>query len=76
VGLPARSGEHVLARLKQDARTSAIPVLVLSADATPRQMRRVLGAGACDYLTKPLDLVQLVTVVRAALDANPRQGEL
>jgi signal transduction histidine kinase/CheY-like chemotaxis protein len=76
LGLPDLSGEHVLARLKQDARTSAIPVLVLSADATPRQMRRVLGAGACDYLTKPLDLVQLVTVVRAALDANPRQGEL
>jgi len=45
---------------------------VLSADASPRQIRRLLAAGADGYLTKPLNLDELlalldeVTAARAA----------
>jgi CheY-like chemotaxis protein len=66
--LPDMPGAKVLTKLKQDPRTSHIPVLVVSADATQRQIRRMRAAGAVDYLTKPLDLVELLDAMRAALE--------
>jgi signal transduction histidine kinase/CheY-like chemotaxis protein len=71
--LPDVPGEKVLAELKGDARTRDIPVLVMSADASPRKQRRVLAEGADGYLTKPVGLAQLVEIVRASL-AGQRQG--
>ncbi len=52
-------GDQVLSRLTAERETSGIPVAVLSADASPRVIRRLLTAGACSYLTKPLDLARL-----------------
>ncbi|MBW3638092.1 MAG: response regulator, partial [Armatimonadetes bacterium] len=54
--LPDISGLDVLARLKQNPRTAAVPIVVLSADATPRQIQRALDAGAQSYLSKPLEV--------------------
>lgn len=67
LNLPDLPGEKVLAELKRDVRTRSIPVLVLSADATPRRIRRVMAAGADDYLTKPLNLAEFGRAVRAWL---------
>lgn len=65
--LPDMHGREVLARLKSDPSTRSIPVIVLSADATPRQVKRLLDAGAYEYLTKPVDIPGfLETVQRAA----------
>jgi PAS domain S-box-containing protein len=52
--LPDMDGEDVLAALQADARTAAIPVIVVSADATLRRIEDLLAAGAQDYVTKPL----------------------
>jgi PAS domain S-box-containing protein len=68
--LPDAPGESVLARLKQDPRTSSIPVVVLSADATPGRVSRAEVAGAAHYLTKPLDLQEFLRVVAATLDST------
>ncbi len=65
--LPDLPGEEVLAQLKRDPRTQSIPVLVLSASASPRRERRLLAMGAYAYLTKPLDLQQFWTVLDQAL---------
>jgi PAS domain S-box-containing protein len=54
--LPDVRGDEVLVRLRTDPKTSHIPVLVLSADATPGEIKRLLASGAEDYLTKPLDV--------------------
>lgn len=63
--LPDGSG---LALLEVVRRTRPdLPVVVLSADATARQIDRVMRAGATHYLTKPLDLDLLVSTVRGAL---------
>ena len=61
--LPDLPGVEVLGRLRADPATSDIPVVVLSADATPSQIHRLLAAGAQQYLTKPLDVAELLTVV-------------
>ncbi|HMA37696.1 MAG TPA: CHASE3 domain-containing protein [Chloroflexia bacterium] len=65
--LPDLSGEEVLARLQADARTASIPVVVLSADATPQRIQRLLAAGARAYLTKPIMIAEFWQVLDAAL---------
>jgi PAS domain S-box-containing protein len=65
--LPDIPGEVVLRELAADARTRDIPVLVVSADATPRQIDRLRSAGAKDYLTKPIDIDRFLDAVDAVL---------
>jgi signal transduction histidine kinase len=54
--LPDINGDEVLQQLQANEATRAIPVVMLSADATPRQIERLRAAGARDYLTKPLNV--------------------
>jgi PAS domain S-box-containing protein len=65
--LPDMSGEEVLQRLWADPTTAKIPVAVLSADATAIQQQRLLAAGAVAYLTKPMDLPLLLSLLDARL---------
>jgi signal transduction histidine kinase/CheY-like chemotaxis protein len=57
--LPDIPGESVLDQIRAEPVTSAIPVVVLSAEASPKVVDRVLRKGAHAYLTKPLDLSEL-----------------
>jgi signal transduction histidine kinase/AmiR/NasT family two-component response regulator len=68
--LPDLPGEQVLGRLKADPATAAIPVVVISADATPGQVSRLLHAGAAAYLTKPLDVREFLAAVDGATGAG------
>jgi PAS domain S-box-containing protein len=56
-------GEEVLRRLRADPETAAVPVVVVSADATAGQIQRLLAAGATQYLIKPLDIAQFLEVL-------------
>ena len=71
--LPDLGGEEVLRRLKADSRTESIPVIVLSADATPAQLARMESEGIVAYLTKPLNIGLFLDTLRAAL-AHPDPG--
>jgi PAS domain S-box-containing protein len=61
--LPDVTGAEVLRRLRQDARTRATPVIVISADATSGQADRLIELGAQGYLTKPLDVDRFLAVL-------------
>jgi two-component system, sensor histidine kinase and response regulator len=61
--LPDLPGWEVLSRLRRDEATRGIPVVVISADATARQIKRLMMAGAHAYLTKPLDMVEFFRVL-------------
>ena len=65
--LPDLPGEEVLRRLWANTATRAIPVAVLSADATMNQRKRLLAAGAVAYLTKPLELAALLKLLDETL---------
>ena len=67
--LPDIPGEEVLRRLRGDARTARIPIVVVSADATPQSLDRLRAAGADAYLTKPLDVDEFLRVVETFLPA-------
>ncbi len=66
--LPDMQGIDVLERLLADPRSGQAAVVVVSADANPHQISRLLAAGAQDYLTKPLNVARLLQIldVRAA----------
>ena len=57
------SGEEVLRHITEDAELRKIPVAVLSADAMPGQVKRLKAAGAMAYLTKPLDVAQVLALL-------------
>ena len=72
--LPDLPGEEVLRELRSDERTHAIPVVVISADATARSVARLRAAGADDYLTKPLDLEEFLATVERHLEGLNGDG--
>jgi PAS domain S-box-containing protein len=61
--LPDLPGWEVLSRLQRDKVTRDIPVVIISADATSRQLKRLMAAGARAYLTKPLDMPEFFRVI-------------
>ncbi len=66
--LPDISGLELLRHFKAEPATAAIPVIIVSADATPQQIDTALDAGAVRYLTKPVDVTELLAVLDDLLD--------
>lgn len=78
VMMPELDGIGVLRKLRSIESTSAIPFIFLSAKSERVDMRSGLGLGADDYLTKPLDIDELIASVRLRLDrvaAQQRKAE-
>ncbi|MGY2874475.1 signal transduction histidine kinase/ActR/RegA family two-component response regulator [Marmoricola sp. URHA0025 HA25] len=61
-------GVEVLQILRDDPATADIPVAIVSADAMPRQVQRLLSSGAVAYLTKPIDIHRLLDLVDDAVE--------
>jgi CheY-like chemotaxis protein len=61
--LPDLSGAHVLSALKNHPLTAGIPVVILTADASSTQPPQLLSAGAERFVTKPLDLDEILQVL-------------
>jgi CheY-like chemotaxis protein len=68
--LPDISGLELLRHLKQDDAVADVPVIVVSADATPQRMEQALTLGALHYVTKPLDIAHFLSLVDDALMAS------
>jgi signal transduction histidine kinase/CheY-like chemotaxis protein len=61
--LPDMHGHEVLRILRSDPATQTVPVIVLSADASPKEINRLLAAGSQAYFTKPIDIPKLLQKV-------------
>jgi len=64
VQLPGIDGVEALTRLREDERTAAIPVLALTAQAMSGDRERFLEAGFDGYLSKPIDVGELLRTVK------------
>jgi two-component system, cell cycle response regulator DivK len=64
VQLPDIDGREALRRLRADERTAAVPVLALTAQAMQGDRERFLDAGFDGYLSKPVDVAELVRTVK------------
>lgn len=72
VQLPGIDGVEALAQLRGDERTSAIPVVALTAQAMRGDGERFLDVGFDGYLAKPVDVVELIRVVEStAITSDP-----
>lgn len=67
--LPDVSGLELLRHLKADDLLASIPVIVVSADASPKHMEQALTLGAAHYVTKPLDVTQFLKLVDGVLES-------
>jgi PAS domain S-box-containing protein len=66
--LPDIDGLELLRRLKDDPDTEAIPVVAVSADATRERSEQALREGALHYLTKPVNVAELLGVIDDLLE--------
>jgi two-component system, response regulator len=62
--LPRLDGYEVLKRIKNDPRTSAIPVVMLTSSSEERDVMRTYQVGANSYIVKPVDFEQFTESVR------------
>lgn len=74
VHLPDIDGGTVLSSLRLDPTTADIPVVILSADASEIQRRTLLGKGAVAYLTKPVNVSELVATIERLAVASAGNG--
>jgi PAS domain S-box-containing protein len=75
--LPDIPGWEVLSRLQRDDATREIPVVVISADVTPRQINRLMAAGARAYLTKPFDMQEFFRIIeQTTAPASPKSVQV
>jgi CheY-like chemotaxis protein len=61
--LPDISGEQVLAQLRADPDSQAIPIVVVSGETDPAVQHRILARGAQWWLTKPFEIADLLRLV-------------
>jgi two-component system, cell cycle response regulator DivK len=64
IQLPDIDGVEALRRLRADERTAAVPVLALTAQAMQGDRERFLEAGFDGYVSKPVNVVELIAIVK------------
>ena len=72
VNLPGVDGFEVLSTLRADATTATTPVVLMTAQDDRASVRRGMGMGADDYLTKPFTAEEIRDTVRARLEMSSR----
>lgn len=73
IGLPLMDGFTATRRIREDRELSKVPIVVVSAHATPEYRVKALAAGCTEYLTKPIDFERLKKVL--AILARPLDDE-
>jgi CheY-like chemotaxis protein len=75
VRLPDADGPEVLATLRADARSAAIPVVAVTANAMPGDEHMLLQAGFTSYLCKPIAILDLPEHINRLLEQSPEQAQ-
>ena len=70
IGLPGIDGLEALRILKAGDATKHIPVIAISANAMPHDVEKGRQAGFMSYLTKPIDINELLKAVKEVLSTD------
>jgi CheY-like chemotaxis protein len=72
IHLPDVDGVQALVQLRADERTASIPVLAVTAQAMRDDRARFLAAGFDGYISKPVNVRELIGTVRSHCEPRPR----
>lgn len=75
INMPGMDGYQVLQSLRANAVLDRTPVIAVTANAMPREIRRGIEAGFTAYVTKPVDVEQFLQAVDEALAHAPERAE-
>ena len=64
MSMPEMDGWTATSIIKKDEQTRSIPLLALTAHALPGDRQRAMDAGCDEYITKPMDLDELVEAIQ------------
>jgi two-component system, cell cycle response regulator DivK len=64
MSMPEMDGWTATDLLKKDAQTASIPLIALTAHALPGDRQRAMDVGCDEYITKPMDLDELVETIQ------------
>ena len=73
--MPELTGRQAQAILRQNPDTAHIPVIALSADAMPKTVAEVMAAGYYGYVTKPIDVNELLAAIDRGLEFSRSHRE-
>ncbi|MEM8782937.1 MAG: response regulator [Planctomycetota bacterium] len=76
VMMPRMSGFEACQKLKDDPRTAPIPVMMVTALNEMGDIERAVEAGTDDFLTKPVNKLELLTRVKSLLRVRHLKAEL
>lgn len=62
LNLPRRSGDEILARIRQNSRCAHVPVIVITSSDSPQDRARTRDLGASFYFRKPADLEKFMAI--------------
>lgn len=73
--LPGEDGIEILKKLRNNAKTENIPVIMVTAKGSEYDKVVGLDTGADDYITKPFGMMELVSRIKAVLRRTTREKE-
>jgi two-component system cell cycle response regulator DivK len=65
--LPGLDGLAVIRKLKEESSTASIPIIAVTAHAMPEHRARLLAAGCCSYISKPISYRPFVQEIQRVI---------
>ena len=70
LNLPVMDGWEATRQLKGASKTRGIPIIALTAHATSGDRERAMEAGCDEYVTKPVDMAELLAMIEKTLSRD------
>ncbi|WP_163564659.1 response regulator, partial [Klebsiella pneumoniae] len=65
--MPEMDGYEAMKRIRQDLKLTELPIIALTAKAMMGDREKCIEAGASDYISKPVDVPKLLSLIRVWL---------